>query len=216
MVVASVRRRRTADEWRYTALYRDPAGRQRSAGTFRTKVEADRAGTAAEIRIGHGSWVDPRAGRISFADYVETRWWPSRHLEVSTRAAYRSYLDRHFLPWFGPYPLVEVTPTLVQVWIQSALTGGLSASSVVKHHTMLHSIFKRAVNDRAIGHDPCQATDLPKVVTKKRLILDPAAFDLLLAAIPQIHRAMVLGSRPACAGANWPPCARTTSTGRPG
>lgn len=89
---------------------------QRSAGTFRTRHEAERAGTAAEIRMAEGSWVDRQAGRITFTDYVERHWWPSRHLEISTRAAYRSNLDRHFLPFFGGYPLAEITPSLVQTW----------------------------------------------------------------------------------------------------
>lgn len=190
--MASTKKRRRRAGWRYTALYRDPAGRQRSAGTFRTKAEADRAGIAAEMRMGQGTWVDAKAGRITFTDYVEIRWFPSRHLEVSTKAAYRSYLDRHFLPAFGPYPMAEISPHLVQTWVRTALEGGLSARSVAKYHTMLHSIFKRAVADRVIGYNPCESTDLPKIVIKRRRILSPSEFELLLAAIPQPHRAMVL------------------------
>lgn len=53
-----------------------------------------------------GSWVDRQAGRVTFTDYVEQHWWP-RHLEISTRTAYRSNLDRHFLPFFGAYPLAH-------------------------------------------------------------------------------------------------------------
>ena len=61
--MAWVNRCRVEDgSWRYTALYRDRAGLQRSAGTFRVRHEAERAGTAAEIRMVEGSWVDRQAG----------------------------------------------------------------------------------------------------------------------------------------------------------
>ena len=95
----------------------------------------------------------PAGGRITFTDYVEHHWWPSRHLEISTRAAYRSNLDRHFLPFFGDYPLAEITPSLVQTWVRSALDTGLSPRSVAKYHTVLHGIFKRAVLDRVIAYE---------------------------------------------------------------
>lgn len=97
--MAWVNRRRVEDgSWRYTAVFRDPAGRQRSAGTFRTRHEGERAGTAAEIRMAEGSWVERQAGRITFTDYVERHWWPSRHLEISTRSERQNEgLDHH--PW---------------------------------------------------------------------------------------------------------------------
>lgn len=41
----------------------------------------------AEVKIGDGQWIDRQAGRITFETYVETVWWPSLHLEVSTKAA---------------------------------------------------------------------------------------------------------------------------------
>ena len=82
----SVRKRTRRDGVKYTALYRDPSGRQRSAGTFPSRREAERAARQAEGAMDAGTWIDRTAGRITFADYVEKVWWPSRHLEVSTRA----------------------------------------------------------------------------------------------------------------------------------
>lgn len=57
---------------------------------------------------------------------------------------------------------------------------------------MLHGVFKRAVLDRVIAYNPCEATELPKVVGKRRRIITPDEFDRLLAAIPERHRALVL------------------------
>ena len=92
--------------------------------------------------------------KVTFEDYVEHAWWPSRHLEVSTRAAYRSYLDKHLIPFFGAMPLGRVMPSTVQAWVTIAVEGGLSPRSVRKYHTLLHGIFARAVRDRVL----CQSS----------------------------------------------------------
>ena len=56
---------------------------------------------------------------------------------------------------------------------------------------MLHSIFKRAVRDKLIVANPCEQTELPKVITRKGPTVTADEFDRLLAAIPERHRVMV-------------------------
>ena len=185
-------RRSRHGEPRFLAGYRDPAGSQRSAGVFTTHRDALRAATQAEVKVREGTWLDPRAGRITFRNYVETVWWPSLHLEVSTKAAYRSNLDTHFLPFFGEYPLSAISPSMVQRWVTHALRGGLSARSVGKYHVVLHGIFGRAVRDRVIAHNPAADTDLPKVIAKRQRIITPEEFERLLAQIPDRYRVLVL------------------------
>ena len=187
-----MKRRAKNDTWRYLAAYRDPSGRKRSAGSFATHRDALRAATRAEVKIGEGRWIDRQAGRITFETYVESVWWPSLNLEVSTKAAYRSNLDRHFVPFFGAYPLSAILPSLVQTWVTSALANGLSPRSVVKYHVVLHGIFARAVRDRLIGSNPCADTDLPKVVPARQRIITPDQFERLLVAVPDRYRTLVL------------------------
>ncbi len=192
--MAWVSKRKASDgSPRYLANYRDPTGAKRSAGTFRSRPDAERAGHAAEIRIGEGAWVDRTAGKIRFTDYVETSWWPPlAHLELTTKAAYRRNLDAHFLPFFGRYPMAAITPPVVQDWVATAQRGGLPARSIRKCHTMLSSVFKAVHRDRVIGDNPCERTILPKVITTTRETIDPAQFEKLLAAIPERHRVLLL------------------------
>src|SRR5207342_1868225 len=68
---------------------------------------------------------------------------------------------------------------------------GLSARSIRKYHTMLHSIFERAVRDGLIVANPCAHTELPKVIAIKRRTLTPQEFDTLIGAIPDRYRLMV-------------------------
>lgn len=176
----------------YTGVYLDPDDRERSAGTFTSKREAERAARKAEGKIEADEWIDPADGKLTFERYVEDWWWPSRQLEVSTRAAYRSYLDKHFLPYFGPRAMASITTTAVEAWIATALKSGLSPSSVRKYHSMLKTIFQRAVRDRVIAFNPCAATELPKAVGKPRTIPTPEEFERLLTEIPPRWRLLIL------------------------
>ena len=81
---------------RYLACYRDPEGRIRSAGTHSTRRAAERAAHREEQKVLAGSWRDASLGTISFHDYVEQDWLPSKHIEPTTKAAYVSNLTRHF------------------------------------------------------------------------------------------------------------------------
>ena len=51
---------------RYAALYRDLRGRQRSAGTFTTEKQADKAWQRAEALVESGRLGDLRRGRQTF------------------------------------------------------------------------------------------------------------------------------------------------------
>lgn len=177
---------------RYTALYRDRAGRKRSAGTFDSRRAAERAANKQDEKVVDGSWIDPKAGRIGFEDYALDVWLPSRHLEVLTAAGYRSYLRTHFVPFFGQTPIAEILPSDVQRWVRVAFDQGLSPVSIRKYHVMLHSLFSRAVRDRLIAFNPCEATELPKVITKKARTLTPEEFEAILGEVPPRFRALVL------------------------
>ena len=184
---------RTTDDGtkRFVACYRDPEGRQRSAGTYPSRRAAERAAHREEAKVRDGAWHDHSRGQVTFAEYVHTVWLPSKHVEASTLAAYRYYLDKHFLPVFGRRPIGKILPTEIQRWVTTATENGLSAASVAKYHTMLHSVFERALVDRVITFNPCAHTELPKRVKKTNRTLTPEEYEALLAALPARHRLMI-------------------------
>ena len=114
----------------YYAVYTGPDGRRRTAGSFTNKRDAEKAADAQESTIRDGAWVDPTNSKTTFKEYVDTYYWPTTvHLEVSTRTAYRFYLDKHFLPEFEHRQMRLINPSLVQSWVNDASVGGLSARS---------------------------------------------------------------------------------------
>lgn len=198
--MAWVKERITDDgDRRFVACYRDPEGRQRSAGTYSSRRAAERAANREDAKVRDGAWHDHSRGEVTFAEYVETVWLPSKHVEVSTLAAYRSYLDKHFIPVFGKRPMGKILPTEIQRWVTTAVASGngngngpgLSAASVRKYHTMLGSIFERALRDRVVTFNPCAHTELPKVIKRKARTLTPAEYDAILASLPDQHRLMI-------------------------
>jgi integrase len=77
---------------------------------------------------------------------------------------------------------------------------GLSPRSIRKDHTMLHSIFKRAVRDQLIVTNPCEHTELPKIIARKTT-LTPTEYGLLLGAIPDPYQLLV--ETPIETGMRW-------------
>jgi integrase len=176
---------------KFKACYRDPSGAERSAGSYPSRRAAERAGQREEQRVREGRWHDYSLGTTTFREYVEKTWLPSKHIELTTRAAYYSNLDKHFLPFFGDRPMARILPSNIQEWVTMATAQGLAPRSVRKYHVMLHSIFRRAVRDQLILTNPCEHTELPKVVLRRSRTLTPEEFDQLIRAIPERHQLMV-------------------------
>lgn len=192
--MAYVRSRRQKDGTvRFYARYLGADGKYHEEGGFPSRREAERVAARREVDATRGDWASPTAGRVSFSDYVTANYWPTTaHLEISTRAAYRYYLDKHFLPRFGEIAMWRISPPMIQTWVNDATAGGLSARSVVKYHALLHKIFSRAVIDRVVPTNPCSHTALPKVVRQPKRIITVEQFDAILAKLPARYRTMVL------------------------
>lgn len=176
---------------RFTALYRDPDGHKRSAGTHASHRQALRAANREEQRVLAGTWHDASQGEISFFEYVEKEWLPHKHLEVTTRASYVSYLNKQFYPAFGNKKLNKISPLVIQDWVTTAHAEGLSPRSIKKYHVFLSSIFRRAVRDRILVYNPCDHTELPKVIARKSRTLTPGEVERLVRAVPSQYRLML-------------------------
>ena len=114
----------------YAALYRDLKGRQRSAGTFTTQRQADRAWQRAESKVAQGQLGEPGRGRQTFRDNAEKTWLPNHEVEATTRQNYSYILRRHILPEFGSMRMIDA----IQLWIGRCVRGR-AASAVGRSST---------------------------------------------------------------------------------
>ena len=176
--------------WR--AKYQGYDGRWHEEGRYRSCRDAERAAMLLEANAERGIGVAAVDARLRFQEYAETRYWPTTaHLSPTTRAVYRVYLDKHFLPAFGALPLRRVTAPIIQKWVNDVSRGGLSPKSIKTYMAMLNTLFNLAVKDQRLPRNPCVLVALPKVVKKERRALTPEQFEGLLAAVPQGHRTLV-------------------------
>jgi integrase len=193
------KRRGTDGKPRYTAYYQDLRGRRRSAGTFATRRDADRAWHRAEVQLAEGRVGDPRRGRQTFERYVREEWLPNHVMELRTRETYTLYLERVLLPTFGPMRLIEILPFHVREWVTKFQQGKAeiaprrtgqratisnSASVIESCMVILSAIFTTALNDQVIYLHPCKGIKTPAVAKKVRQIITPEQFDLLYDALP--------------------------------
>jgi integrase len=167
---------------RYTAYYWDIRGRERSAGTFSSKKEADKAWQREEAKVSEGRAGDPLRGRQLLQRYVLDEWLPNHQMEARTRENYTYYLDSRILPWFGAMRMIEVMPADVREWITHLKNEDVSSHVIRYCMTVLSAIFTTALND-VIHLHPVRGIKPPPVPKKKRAIITPEQFDKLYVAI---------------------------------
>lgn len=169
---------------RWTAVYRDARGKERSAGTFTTKRATDTAWQSAEAlqRTGRAGSADDKT--LKFRDYVNGRWFPNHILEPSTRESYRYCLDRHILPWFGPMKIRDILPTHVREWVQELIAVDVSPAQIRHLKIILSAIFTTALNDFVVVLHPCKGVKTPTVPVKEYRIVTPDEMKALQDALP--------------------------------
>ena len=146
--------------WR--ALYRDNDGKQRSK-SFDRKADAQRFLATVEADQLRGTYVDPRAGKITLNEYAET-FMAAQVWREGTRAKAQSHIDNHIGPALGNRQLATITRTDVQAFVASLTAKGLAPTTVQGIHVRLVSILEAAVHDGKIVRSPAIKIQLPKTI----------------------------------------------------
>lgn len=169
---------------RYTAVYLDLRGSERSAGTYSSEKQANRAWQKAEVELRQGRVGDPSRGKQTFQKYVEQRWLPNQVLEPTTREKYTYYLKAFIFPGLGPMRMAEIFPEHIQEWITGLQSEGRSAWTIQYCKTsILSSIFTTALNNQVTYIHPCHGVKIPTVPATLRTIIAPEQFDAIYDAL---------------------------------
>ncbi|WP_119730110.1 tyrosine-type recombinase/integrase [Thermomonospora amylolytica] len=178
---------------RYTAVYVDHRGRTRSAGTFSSRRDADRAWQAKEAELRQGKVGDPSRGRMTLRTYALDKWLPHHRIEPKTREKYTGCLHKHILPELGAMRMIEIYPEHIRAWI--AILQNRNVSPWVIQYckgSVLNALFTTALNDRIIHIHPCRGVKIPTVPITPRTIITPEQFDVLYKALKDpVHRLLV-------------------------
>lgn len=182
----------TDGKTRFIARYRDRRGHKRTAGTFGTERQAQRAWQRAERDQELGRIGDPNRGKQTLRAYVEQQWFPNHRIEKTTRENYRYALDKYILPELGDYQIGDLLPNDVREWIQRLhQTDGVNPPTIAKCKLILDAIFTTAVNDQVVFFHIGKGVKTPPVPTRPRRILTAEQYAQIHAALPEDMRLLV-------------------------
>jgi integrase len=186
--MARIRKHR--NKWQ--VLYRDPGTKkERSAGVFTRKGDAERVKGEVEYRIATRTWIDPSSGEITLDEW-SGRWMQTKAgLKQKTLHGYASLLRRRILPVLGASPINQIDSADVDGWIASMKAEGLSPARIRQAHQVLSSMLKAAVRERRIMSNPALGAMLPRVRRTERLFLTPVQIAELADAIAEPFGAWV-------------------------
>ncbi|MFI6935563.1 tyrosine-type recombinase/integrase [Streptomyces sp. NPDC050287] len=182
--VAEAKRAGRTPPGRYRVRWYDPDGKPKMK-TFTRKVDAESERTRMESRLNDGSYRDPAAARVKFAEVAESWLSAQIHLKRSTRVRYRGVLDVHVIPKWGTTPLDRIHFEDIAEWLADLLsgeaTGGrkLSPRSVRKAYVVLSRVLGYAVQARRLVVNPAVGVPLPKAMPADHVYLDDMQVDAL-------------------------------------
>lgn len=186
--MASVQKRPNG---RWRARYRDAEDNEH-ARHFTRRADAEL--WLAQVRADQlrGTYVDPRAGRITLSEFART-WLNSQGHRPGTRQLYERTLRLHVLPVLGERPLTSIRRTDIQGLITASSTT-LSPKTVENHLRLIRALFNAAVEDQLIATSPVRKISRQPVSRTRVVPLSVAQVDALVAATPDRYRALVIAA----------------------
>lgn len=126
-----------------------------------------------------------------------------RRVRIDTYEAYQCYYDNHIKPFFEPRKLKinEVTPRLIQQYVDQKEKEGQSSNSINKHLVVLNGVFKEAIALQEATYNPCVNVTITKGEDYRGSAYDPTNAKRLLTVIksdtiePAVYLGLYLGLR---------------------
>ncbi|MFN2591357.1 MAG: tyrosine-type recombinase/integrase [Candidatus Dormibacteria bacterium] len=178
---------------RYQVRYWGPDGKQHKKN-FGRRGEAERFAATVETDKLRGEWIDPRLGKMTFAEWAEKWRATEARLRPTTRAQHESILANHILPAFGSWRLLAIGQEDVAAWAAELVAASLAPATVLKAYQIFANLMKAAVVAGRLPRSPCVGVRrlLPEVEeAEMRFLTEDQVVDLA-EGIDQRYRAFVL------------------------
>lgn len=142
---------------KYRARYRDPDGKEHSKH-FELARDAKEWLALETASISLGSWVNPRAGKITWTEW-STEWVERQSWAKGTREAALTALES--VPW-GSSSVRSVKTSHVQAWVRAEDKRGLAASTIKTRLNYVQMCFRAAKLDKIIAESPAAGVKPPR------------------------------------------------------
>lgn len=193
-----VKRRSQPDTWVFR-WYANENGRRvykrKVVGTvlqFPKRRDAEKAVEPLRVAINDGASFAPMNLRQLAAHYEKAEF---DRLAFSTQEAYRDYLEKHILPKWGGYSMVEIKAVDVEAWLETLTKGNgepLAPGTKTKLRNIMSGLFSHAIRHEWAVRNPITSVRTSSKRQRKSEALTPAHFQLLLAQLEPRERVMVL------------------------
>lgn len=161
---------------RWRVRWNDPHTGETRTTLFERKADAERHDASMHADISRGQYIDPRAGKITIAQYAP-QWRAHQLHRDSTADMVERAFRLHILPVLGNLPIADARASHIRGWVKTTVEN-LSASTVHLTYSYVKSMFAAATVDKIIASSPCVGIRLPEIRDREFLIPEPE----------QIHR----------------------------
>lgn len=155
-------------------------GAKRAAEDHKREVERDKR---------RGTYIDPKAGTVTFEQYAE-QWRTNQVHRRSTRVRVEKNLRLHINPVIGARPLSSLRRSDIQALVRR-LGDKLGAGTVHVVFQDVISILRSAVLDRLIVESPAVQIALPRRPAEDLVIPTVKQIRAIAAEVPERLRAVV-------------------------
>jgi integrase len=173
---------------RWRARYRDADGKQH-AKHFLLKRDAENWLAIQTASVVKGQHVDPRSGRITFAQYAE-QWEKSRIVGKAQARLIDNALRIHITPVLGEKKMARILRSDIQSLVK-LLSERLAAGSVRNVYEVLARVFADAVEDKIVSTSPCRRITLPRDESGNVVPPTPSQVQAIQDAVPVRYYALV-------------------------
>ena len=141
------------------AVWARPDGRE-TTRAFAKQSDAVKYATTMETDALRGTYIDPRAAKITVAQWCDT-WLAGYETRRPSTVRQAKVHLRQVTAEFGAVPLAGVRPSHVRAWTSRLLAGGAEASHVYALHARLAQVMSDAVHDGILPRSPCSRRTSP-------------------------------------------------------
>ena len=170
----------------------DGKRKRKEKGGFRTKADADAALRTALKEYEETGQIF-KASEISVVDYFN--YWYDNYVSVNTKPTtmsyYRSTIDNHIIPYFKNLKLKQLSPKILQEFLNEKAINGYSKNSIGNFYGVLSGALKYAVYPlNYIRENPMTYVSMPKFKEKAKdkddfKILTLDQFNTIINRFPQ-------------------------------
>ena len=147
---------------RWLARWVDAEGVEQTK-SFDKKTIAQRwLDTEVTARLATGTYVPPRAGRLTVGEMYELWSGAQAHISPKTAATRRSAWDSRVGPQWGALVVADVRTATVRGWVAQMVNEGVGTPTIENAFGVLRQVLGAAVEESRIPRNPCVGVKLPK------------------------------------------------------